>query len=162
MDEGGFSLQLRDILVLICAVVFACHILTIDHFSPLVDGVKLSCIQFFVCGILGLIPMFFADMHHSIAGIQAWLPSLGSMDAWIPLLYAGVLSSGVGYTLQIVGQNGLNPTIASLLMSLESVFSVLAGWIILGQSMNVQELSGCVLIFIAIVLAQITNEPFPT
>ena len=84
------------------------------------------------------------------------------MDAWIPLLYAGVLSSGVGYTLQIVGQNGLNPTIASLLMSLESVFSVLAGWIILGQSMNAQELSGCVLIFIAIVLAQITNEPFPT
>lgn len=162
MDEGGFSLQLRDILVLICAVVFACHILTIDHFSPLVDGVKLSCIQFFVCGILGLIPMFFADMHHSIAGIQAWLPSLGSMDAWIPLLYAGVLSSGVGYTLQIVGQNGLNPTIASLLMSLESVFSVLAGWIILGQSMNAQELSGCVLIFIAIVLAQIANEPFPT
>lgn len=103
--------------------------------------------------------MFFADMQHSVAGIQAWLPAFCSMDAWIPLLYAGALSCGVGYTLQIVGQNGLNPTIASLLMSLESVFSVLAGWLLLGQSMNAQELSGCVLIFIAIILAQLPDHP---
>ena len=78
------------------------------------------------------IPGVFSEMHHSVAGIAAWVQPLGTLSAWIPILYAGVLSCGVAYTLQIVGQNGLNPTVASMIMSLESVFSVIAGWLILG------------------------------
>ena len=151
----GFSLRFSDGLVIICSVCFSLHILLVDHFSPLVDGVRLSSIQFIVSGLIGLIPTFFVDMHHSLSGFTAWLPALQSWDAWLPILYAGVMSCGVAYTLQIVGQNGLNPTVASLLMSLESVFSVLAGWIILGQKLSIREILGCVIIFAAIVLAQL-------
>lgn len=151
----GFSLRFSDGLVIICAVCFSLHILLVDHFSPLVDGVRLSSIQFIISGLIGLIPTFFVDIHHSLSGFYAWLPALQSWNAWIPILYAGVMSCGVGYTLQIIGQNGLNPTIASLLMSLESVFSVLAGWIIIGQKLTPREILGCVIIFVAIVLAQI-------
>ena len=87
-------------------------------------------------------------------------PSLGALlAAWKPVLYAGALSSGVGYTLQIVGQKGMNPTVASLIMSLESVISVIAGWLILGQSLSGREIFGCVLMFAAIVLAQLPNAP---
>lgn len=151
----GLSLRFSDGLVIVCSVCFALHILLVDHFSPLVDGVRLSSIQFIVSGLIGLIPTFFVDMHHSLAGFTAWLPALQSWDAWIPILYAGIMSCGVAYTLQIIGQNGLNPTIASLLMSLESVFSVLAGWIILGQKLSTREILGCMIIFAAIVLAQL-------
>lgn len=156
--NGSFKMQFSDILLLICALGFSVHILVIDHFTPLVDGVRMSCIQFFVAGLLSIIPMFLADMQHSIAGIQAWAPALASWDAWIPILYAGFLSCGVGYTLQIIGQQGLNPTVASLLMSLESVFSVIAGWILLHETMGARELLGCALIFAAVVLAQIPIE----
>lgn len=155
---NGFTLQLSDGLVLLCAVSFAVHILVIDHFSPLVDGVRLSCIQFFVCGVLGLVPMIGLDMRHSAAGAGLWIASLGSWDVWLPILYAGVLSCGVGYTLQVVGQDGINPTIASLLMSLESVFSVLAGMILLHETMSGRELLGCVLVFAAVLFAQIPLE----
>lgn len=152
------SFQLSDLIVLICALLFAVHILVIDYFSPLVDGVKMSCIQFFVCGILSLVPMFFVDMKHSFAGIEEWLPKLQTFEAWMPILYAGVFSCGVAYTLQIIGQNGLNPTVASMLMSLESVFSVIAGWLILGEKLNIRQLVGCGLIFAAIIFAQIPVE----
>lgn len=152
---AGFSLRFSDLLVIICSVCFALHILLVDHFSPLVDGVRLSSLQFIVSGLIGLIPTFFVDMHHSLSGFYAWLPALQSWDAWLPILYAGVMSCGVAYTLQIIGQNGLNPTVASLLMSLESVFSVLAGWIILGQKLSGREIFGCMIIFGAIVLAQL-------
>ncbi len=152
------SFQLSDLIVLICALLFAVHILVIDYFSPLVDGVKMSCIQFFVCGILSLVPMFFVDMKHSFAGIEEWLPKLQTFEAWLPILYAGVFSCGVAYTLQIIGQNGLNPTVASMLMSLESVFSVIAGWMILGEKLNIRQLVGCGLIFAAIIFAQIPVE----
>lgn len=150
-----FYIQFSDLLLLICAFVFAIHILVIDHFAVLVDGVRMSCIQFLVCGIFSAVPMFFADMKHSLDGIQAWSPALMDPYAWIPILYAGVLSCGVAYTLQIIGQQGVNPTIASLLMSLESVFSVLAGWVILGESLHGREILGCVLIFGAVILAQL-------
>lgn len=156
--NGSFQMQFSDILLLICALGFSVHILVIDHFTPLVDGVRMSCIQFFVAGFLSIIPMFVVDMQHSVSGIRAWFPALTSPDAWIPILYAGFLSCGVAYTLQIVGQQGLNPTIASLLMSLESVFSVIAGWIILHETMGARELLGCALIFAAVVLAQIPIE----
>ena len=145
---GGFSLDRGDVWLLMCAVLFSFHILTIDHFSPMVDGVKLSCIQFFSCAFLSGIAMLITETP-DIANILA---------AWGPILYAGVLSSGVAYTLQIVGQKNYNPTVATLLLSLESVFSVLTGWIVLHQQLSPRELSGCVLIFIAVILAQLPER----
>lgn len=143
-----FTIGKGDFLVLLCAAVFTFHIMLIDHYSPLVDGVKMSCIQFFVTGILSAVPMLLFEK-----------PSLSQMiAAAAPLLYAGVLSSGVGYTLQIVAQKGIDPTVASLILSMESVFSVLSGWLILGQSLKVREISGCVLMFTAILLAQLPEK----
>ncbi|MDE6904776.1 MAG: DMT family transporter [Lachnospiraceae bacterium] len=156
--HGDFSLGFSDVLLLLCAFSFAVHILVIDHFTVLADGVRLSCIQFFVCGALSFIPMYFVDMGHSISGIYALGPALINPQAWISILYAGILSCGAAYTLQIVGQQGMNPTVASLLLSLESVFSVVAGWVILGESLSPRELLGCVLIFGAVVLAQIPKR----
>lgn len=157
--QGDFSLQFSDCLLLLCALAFSIHILVIDHFTARVDGVRMSCIQFFVSGFLSVIPMFFVDMKHSLSGILEWAPAFANPYAWIPLLYAGIMSCGVAYTLQIVGQQGVNPTVASLLMSLESVFSVLAGWVILGEALSVKEFFGCFLIFCAVVLAQLSLSP---
>lgn len=144
----GFAIGMGELLVLICAVLFSLHILVIDHFSPLVDGVKMSCIQFLVCGILSGIPALLFESP-DLSGILA---------AKIPLLYAGVLSCGVAYTLQIVGQKNMNPTVASLILSLESCISVIAGWLILGQSLSGREILGCVLMFGAIILAQLPQK----
>ena len=144
----GFSVNMGDFYVFLCALLFSLHILVIDHFAPRVDGVKMSCIQFFVCGLISLIPMFALETP-TISGLLA---------GWFPLFYAGVLSCGVGYTLQIVGQKNVNPTVASLLLSLESCFSVLAGWIILGERLSVREGMGCVLMFAAIILAQLPEK----
>ena len=144
----GFGVGKGDLLVMVCAVLFSFHILVIDHFSPLVDGVKMSCIQFFVCGILCGIPALLLE-HPQISSIFA---------AWQPILYAGVMSCGVAYTLQIVGQKNMNPTVASLILSLESCISVLAGWLILGQSMSLREILGCIIMFIAIILAQLPQK----
>lgn len=145
MEDGQFSLSAGDGLVFICAVLFSFHILVIDYFASKVNGVKMSCIQFFVCGFL------------SAAAMAVWEhPVLSSIfAAWTPILYAGVMSCGVGYTLQIVGQKGMNPTISSLILSLESSISVLAGWLILGQTMTGRQLLGCGIMLGAIVLAQI-------
>lgn len=145
MKDGSFTIERADIMLLLCALAFSFHILVVDYFSPKVDGVKMSCIQFFVCGVLSAVGMLFTEIP-DISNIQA---------AWLPLLYAGLLSCGVGYTLQIVGQKGINPIIASLIMSLESVISALAGWVILGQVLSLKEIIGCVLMFVAIVITQI-------
>lgn len=152
-DTRGF--QPADLLLLCCALGFSIQILFVDYFSPRVDGVRLSILQFLVTAVLTAIPMFWVDMGHSVSGFLAWLPAFLSWEAWMPILYAGVLSCGVGYTLQIIGQEGLNPTVASLIMSLEAVFSALFGWLILKQRLNTKELMGCGLIFCAIILAQI-------
>ena len=144
----SFSVGKGDILVFLCALVFAVHILVIDHFSPKVDGVKMSCIQFFVSGILSLPFMFVLETPKLVSVVNAWMP----------LLYAGVLSCGVAYTLQILGQKNVNPAVASLILSLESCFSVLAGWIILGERLSVRESAGCVLMFLAIILAQLPDK----
>lgn len=147
---GGLSLSPGDTMVLLCALLFSGHILVIDHFSPQVDGVRLSCIQFFVTALLATVCMLIFEQ-----------PSAETLAAAaLPILYAGILSSGVGYTLQIVAQKGLNPTIASLAMSLESVFSALSGWLLLGQGLTARELSGCLLMFAAIVLAQLPDQIF--
>ena len=150
---SSFSFQFSDALVLLCAVCFSVHIMVVDHFSPLVDGVRMACIQFLTCGLLGVIPTFAVDMRQT--GLDGWLQSLGGVSVWIAILYAGVMSCGVAYTLQIVGQNGLNPTVASLLMSLESVFSALAGALLLHERMSRREVLGSVLVFAAVLFAQI-------
>ena len=148
MTSESFSLSKGDFLVLICALFFSLHILIIDYFSPKVDGVRMSCIQFFVCGVIST----------AIAFVTA-SPSLHSiLSGWLPILYAGVLSCGVAYTLQIVGQKNMDPTVASLILSLESVFSVLAGWVILNQTLSGREILGCILMFLAIILAQLPEK----
>lgn len=144
----NFSIGKGDLLVLFCAFFFAIHILLIDYFSPKVNGVKMSCIQFFVAGIISVLPMAFFEN-----------PTINSiLSAWAPILYAGVLSCGVAYTLQIVAQKNTDPTVASLLLSLESVFAVISGWFILSESLSFKELTGCALVFIAIILAQLPNN----
>jgi len=144
----GFSIQPGDLMVFICALLFAGHILVIDHFTQKVDGVAMACIQFFVCGALCAVPMLLFER-----------PSFSQLTAaWLPILYAGVLSSGVGYTLQIVGQKDMNPTIASLILSLESVVSVLAGLLLLGQQLSLREILGCVFMFAAIIMAQLPDH----
>lgn len=150
--KGGFRLAWSDTLLIMCAVVFTIHILVIDRFGSAADPIKISCIQMFVCGVLTAIPMLLCDMRPDMG---AWTKALGAWQSWIPILYAGIFSCGVAYTLQIAAQPKLNPTVASLILSLESVFSVLAGWVILGQALTIKEISGCVLIFIAIVIAQV-------
>lgn len=145
---NGFKLEKGDTLVLICALIFALHILVIDYFSPKVDGVRMSCIQFWVCGVLSLICSFLFEK-----------PDLKNiLAAWQPVCYGGIMSCGVAYTLQIVGQKGMNPTVASLILSLESVVSVVAGFLILHQTMSRRELLGCCLMVVAIVLAQLPER----
>lgn len=142
-NEGGINRG--DLLLLACALLFSVQIMLVSHYAPQVDGVRLSCIQFLVVGVLNLPLMCVFEQ-----------PSLSAMvDNWMPLLYAGVLSSGVAYTLQIVAQKHTHPTTASLLMSFESVFAVLAGWALLGDVLSVPEGIGCVLMFAAVLLAQI-------
>lgn len=144
----GFSISRGDFLVLLCAFGFSFHILVIDYFSPKADGVLISCVQFFTAGVISGVLMFLFER-------PTWTAVLA---AWAPILYAGVMSCGVGYTLQVVAQKDVEPTVASLIMSLESVFSVLAGWVLLGQKLSLRELGGCVLVFGAIVMAQIPPE----
>ena len=145
---GGALVQKGDIYIFLSAVAFSFHILCIDYFSEKADGVKMACIQFFVCAIVTTGPMLLLEQP----SIQAIL------IAWQPILYAGAVSSGVGFTLQIVGQKGMNPTVASLILSLESVMSVIGGLLILGQMLSVRESIGCVLMFGAIVLAQLPEK----
>lgn len=144
----GFSIGKGDIYVFLCAIAFSVHILVIDYFTQFNDGVKMSCIQFFVCGMICFVPMMLFE-HPEIGAI---------LLAWRPILYAGVMSCGVAYTLQIVGQKNMNPTVASLILSLESVTSVVAGFFVLHQNLSHRELIGCGLMFIAIILAQLPGK----
>lgn len=144
----SFSLEKGDALVLICAFIFSLHILVIDHFSQRVDGIKMSCIQFWVCGILSLFCSFLFER-----------PDLQSIcDAWLPVCYGGIMSCGVAYTLQIVGQKDMNPTVASLILSLESVVAAAAGFLLLGQAMSLRELVGCLMMVMAITSAQLPER----
>lgn len=150
MSGGGLSVSRGDLYVFICSICFSFHILIIDYFSPKADGVFLSCIQFFTAGVLAVVPSLLFE-HPTMTSLLA---------AWAPVLYAGVMSCGVAYTLQVVAQKDTDPVIASLILSLESVFSLLAGWVLLGQKLSPRELFGCVLVFGAILLAQIPEELF--
>lgn len=145
--KEGFKFDKADILLLLCAVAFSFHILFIDYVSSNTDGVMISCIQFAVSGILSLILAVFnenIDLH-------------AILQAYIPILYAGVCSCGIAYTFQILGQKYVEPAKASLIMCLESVFSAVGGFLILGQCMSLRELIGCAVVFAAIILAQFTG-----
>ena len=144
----GFRLTRGDTLVCICALLFSGHILCCDHFVQLGDPIRISAIQFAACTVLS-----------AIAAVILEQPTWDKIvSAAIPILYCGLISGGLGYTLQIVAQKFTDPTIASLLMSLESVFAVIAGALLLGERMSVRELMGCVVMFAAIVLVQIRGE----
>lgn len=146
---GGLSVGKGELLTLGCAAAFSFHILSIDRFGAKVDGVRLSCLQFFVCGTLSAVCMFIWEK-----------PDLGAIaQCWLPIAYAGILSSGAGYTLQIIGQQHTEPAVASLLMSLESVFSVLFGMLLLHQTLSLPEYLGCGLVFGGVVLAQLPSKP---
>lgn len=147
VTENNF-VELSDLLVLICAALYTVHILVIDKVSPYVDGVKLSCIQFFVAGILSLIPaLLFEEI--SLQTLTSALPSVA---------YAGIMSSGVAYTLQILGQQKTEPTLASMIMSLESVFAVLTSMVVLHLAPTPREAVGCVIMFVAIIIAQLPEK----
>lgn len=144
----SFSISTGDILTLICAFCFSIHILIIDKYSPIVDAIRMSCIQFFVAGFLGVIFMIIFDK-----------PNITSMfGAFNTIIYAGVMSSGVAYTLQIIGQKYTTPVMATLIMSLESVFAAISGWIILEEILSFKEFIGCCFVFIAIILAQLPDR----
>ncbi len=143
--RGLGAINVGDLLLLLCALLFAVQIMLVSHFAPRVDGVRLAAIQFLTVGVLNLPLMFLFET-----------PSLSVMgDNWVSLLYAGLLSSGVAYTLQVLAQRHTEPTAASVLMSLESVFAVLSGWVLMGEKLSGWELAGCVLMFAAALLAQL-------
>lgn len=145
---GTFSMNMGEGLTLCCAVAFAFHIMYIDHVSAGVDGVRLSCMQFFAAGMVSLVLAFIFET-----------PNVSSiLECWLPILYSGVCSTGIAYTLQILAQSKTEPTTASLLMSLESVFSALFGWMILEQNLSVLELSGCALVFAGVIIAQLPGK----
>ena len=142
------SVELSDLLVLICAALYTVHILVIDKVSPHVDGIKLSCIQFYVAGLISLVPALIYE-GVDLKAIIAAMPSVA---------YAGIMSSGVAYTLQILGQQKTEPTLASMIMSLESVFAVLTSMVLLHLAPTPREAAGCILMFIAIIVAQLPER----
>ena len=153
----SFQVSTGDLLVFLCAIFFTIHILVVDYYSPKTDGVVISLIQFTVCGVLCTICSF-------IWGNPAWSQITSGAGA---LLYAGVMSCGVAYTLQIVGQNGVNPTVAALLLSLESVVATIAGvmaykigFLKTDQTMNPRQIVGCAIVFVAVILVQLPKEWF--
>lgn len=145
LQNGFGGIYLGDILMLICALGFTVQIITVDTLGSDVDGVMLSCAQFFVAGVISLICALIFEKPTAPQTIFA---------AWLPILYVGVLSSGVAYTFQILGQKRTEPAFASIVMSMESVFAVLGGWVVFGDLLSVREICGCVLMFAAVLLAQ--------
>lgn len=142
---GVTQIQLGDILLLLCALMFAVQIIFVDRFAPSVDALRLNCLQAGFCAVASGIIAVFAE--------TVTLPGL--LDCWLPLCYAGFLSMGAAYSLQIIGQKHLEPSAASLIMSLESVFAVLFGWLLLNQTLTTWESLGCALVFAAVILSQI-------
>ncbi len=147
----GFSINKGDFYTLICAFCFAGQIICVDKIITDLDGVRLSLVQFATSTVLnGVLMLIFEN------------PSWSSVvQGWLPIAYAGIMSSGVAYTLQIAGQRHCAPVLACMLMSLESAFALLSGWLLLGQSMSAREIWGCALVFAAIMLAQIPANRLP-
>ena len=149
MKNGFGGIEASDWILLSCAVLFSFQIMTVDHFAPQVDGVRLSLLQFFVVAV-----------ESTAAALLFENPTLAEFGAnWLPLAYCGVMSSGVAYTLQILGQRDLNPAVASLIMSGEAIFALVGGMLILGERMTGREALGSALMFIAIIGAQLAQIP---
>ena len=143
--QKGFSVNKGDLFILVSAFLFASHIMVIDHFTKITDSIRMAFIQFLVCGLISFVAMFiFENPEWNII-----------LDAWLPITYAGILSSGVAYTFQFVAQKNLSAPVASIIMSMESVFAALAGWIILEEGLSYKEIAGCLLIFFGIILIQV-------
>lgn len=150
VPAGKFTIGNGEIIAICGAFAFAAHILVIDYFCRKVDSIALSCTQFFVAGILSIICMFIFEE-----------PNINDiMNATVPILYAGVMSCGVAFTVQIFGQKYSDPTVASILLCLESVFAVIFGLVLLNDKLNVRETIGCVIMFVAILFTQIPSEKF--
>lgn len=141
-------LERGDLYILLCALTFAFHILAVGYYATRTDGIKLSCLQFLISGVVGMAFMFIFETPH-VKDIMACL---------FPILYAGIFSCGLAYTFQIIGQRHVSPAVASLLMSFESVFAALSGALILGEHLSLKELSGCILMFCAVILAQLPEK----
>ena len=146
--RGATGLNPGDLLTFACAIFFSFHITYIDAVCGSLDGVRLSCIQFFTCSAISAVCMFVFET-------PTWQ---SIVSCWLPIVYAGVLSGGAGYTLQIIGQKKTPPVLASIIMSLESVFAALFGWLLIGQALSGWELLGCALMFAAIILAQLPGK----
>ncbi len=147
----SLSMVPSDLFVLVCALFFPFHILAIDYFSPKCDGIRMSMVQFFFCMLTNLILALIFERGTSPALV---------IDSILPVLYLGICSSGIAYTFQIIGQKGVEPAAASILMSLESVFGVLGSAILLGEKMSKREYLGCAIVFIAVILSQIDFKKF--
>ena len=148
-SSGVEGIYLGDVLVFLCAICFSLHIMSVDRFVGITGGVKLSIMQFLVCGAISLVlSLVFEVRDISVQNV---------LDAAPQILYLGIMSSGVAYTLQVVGQKFAEPAVASVSMSLESVFAALGGWIISGNSLTIREIFGCILVFVAIIVAQIPD-----
>lgn len=145
--EEGFSVERGDLWIMACAVIFSWHILVSDKYANLADPIKMSFLQFVVCTVLGTILAFLLETP-TWAALQ---------EARVSILYCGILSAGVGYTLQIFGQRSVKPAAASLIMSMESVFAVLSGWLFLQERLSGRELEGCIVMFIAILMIEIPS-----
>ena len=166
--KEGFTIGTGDLLVLGCAIFFSFHILVIDHFNEDgIDGVRMSQAQFLTVAVLSILPVLLTELP--VQGTVAAGAGLFSGDAWRlfasdvwsarwSILYTAVMSSGVAYTLQILAQRYTEPTTATLLMSLESVFAALSGWLILHEHLSLRELAGCALVFTAVILAQLPDS----
>lgn len=149
--KGGEPVNRGDLLVFFCSILFSLHIIVIDYFAPRTDCVRMSCLQFLVCGVMSL----------AIALCVETLTFRSVLNGYVPLLYAGVLSSAVAFTLQILAQKNVHPVVASLLMSLESVFAALGGWVVLNEQLSLREACGCCVIFAAVILAQLRSQKTP-
>ncbi len=149
MQGDSFSIQFGDTLVLICAVAFSLQMIAVDYFIEKADGLNLACLQFLFSGALGIIAMFIFERPVVPTEIISY---------WIPILYAGVMSCGIGYTFQVLGQKYADPSIAALILCLESVFGALAGAVLLHEVMSFREIMGCVIMFIAVILSNLPER----
>ncbi|MBO4236101.1 MAG: DMT family transporter [Firmicutes bacterium] len=146
--SDGLTLEKGDFFVLLCALIFSVHILAIDYYSPKCDGIKLSALQFFVAAVISFVCMLFTESPS--------IPAI--LGCWPSLLYVGIMSSGVGYTFQILGQKDANPSAAALILSLEAVFAVIGGVLLLGEKLGAVEILGCVIIFAAVIISQLPSK----
>lgn len=146
----GKQLQINkgNVLTLVSALLFSIHILVIDKYINRIDAIKFSCIQFFICGVINVLIMFIIEQP-TIEIIK---------NSAIPILYGGVFACGIGYTLQPIGQKYVKPTVASIIMSMESVFALIFGFAILGEIPSIPEIIGCVIMFLAIILIQLPEK----